>query len=137
MKESKVIVFEYNSKFMDVYKLICFSENLKKYKQNNEFFKIVFYGDYEDEELAVNIAYFNKLVNEKVCDFAISFKTKNIIFENGINNKQIATAVTNINSSNFQGFQDIIKEYYQNEENVKIIVKSNDCWESIFSDIID
>ena len=91
------VVFEYDSKkFMDVNRIIEFKKNLEKVEQAGNEIKLVFYGNGSNEEFATFMGYFNRLVQSKVCDFSISFTTKDLVIENGINNKAIKIYSTNI-----------------------------------------
>jgi hypothetical protein len=125
------IIMEYsNCKIMDIYKLMKFKTNLEKFKQTGKNLKMVFYGDYTDEELAVYMAYFNNLVNAKLCDFAISFKSKEMIIETGINNRALAKEKVEVTENNIN---DLVKNYYKDVDDLEIRVMSNDDWENLFS----
>ena len=118
-----ILMFEYNLKmFMDVNKIIEFKTNLNLLKENNKNVKIVFYGETSNEAFATLMGYFNNLVEEKVCDISISFKTKEIIIENGINNKSIKLSARNTKEIKEKKFDNLIKEYYSNLENMEIKV---------------
>lgn len=128
-----VIIMEYSiSQIMDIYKLKIFKANLEKFKKSGNDLKIVFYGDYTDEELAVNMAYFNRLVNSKICDYAISFKTKEIIIEAGINNRSIAKEKVEVTEKNIK--EQVSKLY--KDKDIEIMVKSNKHWEDVLLDLI-
>ena len=127
-----VVLMEYNGNLiMNLDKLEIFKNSLKDFEKDGKELKIVFYGDYSDGELSVNMGYFNKFVNSKVCDFAISFKTKNIVVETGIKNRAIGKEIADVTENNIK---EQVKKLYENED-IEVIVKSNKHWESILVDM--
>lgn len=133
-----VLVFEYSSKnFMNIEKIIEFKKNYKKLINENKRLKMMFYGDASNEELAVFMSYFNNLIGERVCDFSISFKTKEIIFEKGINNKSVKLSSKNTKEIKNKNFSNIIEENYKEIElysnSIKILPTKS--WESIILDL--
>jgi len=129
------LVFEYNSKkFMDINKIITFKKNLEKIKKEKKI-KFVFCGNATNEELASFMSYFNRLVGEQICDVAISFKTKELISETGINNKQIKLSARKAKEITSKKLANIISEYYleSNEETIKVMPTV--MWEEIILDI--
>ncbi len=120
-----ILVFEYNSKsFMDVEKIITFKQNIKKINEKNGKIKMVFYADVSNEELAVFMSYFNSLASEKLCDFSISLKTKEVVWENGINNKSIK--LSSHNAKQAKGYNDIVLEVVEaKDKNFDNIIKEN------------
>jgi hypothetical protein len=135
MKEY-ILAFEYNSKnFMDLNKIIRFKNNLKTLKDEDIIVKLIFYGEASDEELATFMGYFNDLVGEKLCNIAISFKSKEIVFENGINNKSIKASVKNAKEIKNKKFIGLVKEYYPDvlAEDIKTLPTKN--WDSIILDL--
>lgn len=134
-----VLMFEYDSKkFMDVEKIIIFNENLKKIEERENKISMFFYGDTSNEELATFMSYFNNLVQKEVCNLSISLKTKEVIFEKGINNKSIKLSAQNAKEIKNKKFDNIINEYYcnNNEEKVEIKLLPTKNWESIILDLI-
>lgn len=134
-----VLMFEYDSKkFMDVEKIIIFNENLKKIEERENKISMFFYGDTSSEELATFMSYFNNLVQKEVCNLSISLKTKEVIFEKGINNKSIKLSAQNAKEIKNKKFDNIINEYYcnNNEEKVEIKLLPTKNWESIILDLI-
>lgn len=130
-----VLMFEYDSKkFMNIDKIIQFQHNLKLIEDKNNSVKLVFYGDVTNEEFATFMGYFNTLVQKKVCDIAISFKTKEIIVENGINNKSIKLSAKNAKEIKDKKFDNIIKAYYSEDVEIKILPTKD--WENIVLDLI-
>lgn len=130
-----VLMFEYDSKkFMNIDKIIQFQHNLKLIENKNNSVKLVFYGDVTNEEFATFMGYFNTLVQKKVCDIAISFKTKEIIVENGINNKSIKLSAKNAKEIKDKKFDNIIKAYYSDDVEIKILPTKD--WENIVLDLI-
>lgn len=130
-----VLMFEYDSKkFMNIDKIIQFQHNLKLIEDKNNSVKLVFYGDVTNEEFATFMGYFNTLVQKKVCDIAISFKTKEIIVENGINNKSIKLSAKNAKEIKDKKFDNIIKAYYSDDVEIKILPTKD--WENIVLDLI-
>lgn len=133
-----ILMFEYNLKmFMDVNKIIEFKTNLNLLKENNKNVKIVFYGETSNEAFATLMGYFNNLVEEKVCDISISFKTKEIIIENGINNKSIKLSVKNAKEIKEKKFENLVKEYYSNLENIEIKILPTKDWQKLLLDFIE
>lgn len=136
MKKS-VLVYEYNSKkFMNLDKIIEFKNNLKLIKENGKSVSLVFYADVSNEELATFMGYFNSLVQEKVCNIAISFKTKELVIENGINNKSIKLSTKNSKEIKDKKFDNLIKEYYS-DDSIEIRVLPSKDWEKIVLDLIN
>lgn len=130
-----VLMFEYDSKkFMNIDKIIQFQHNLKLIENKNNSVKLVFYGDVTNEEFATFMGYFNTLVQKKVCDIAISFKTKEIIVENGINNKSIKLSAKNAKEIKDKKFDNVIKSYYSDDVEIKILPTKD--WENIVLDLI-
>lgn len=130
-----VLVYEYNNKkFMNLDKIIQFKENLKLIKDNGKNVTLVFYGDVSNEELATFMGYFNSLVQEKVCNIAISFKSKEIVIENGINNKSIKLSAKNAKEIKDKKFDNVIKSYYSDDVEIKILPTKD--WENIVLDLI-
>lgn len=130
-----VLMFEYDSKkFMNIDKIIQFQHNLKLIEDKNNSVKLVFYGDVTNEEFATFMGYFNTLVQKKVCDIAISFKTKEIIVENGINNKSIKLSAKNAKEIKDKKFDNVIKSYYSDDVEIKILPTKD--WENIVLDLI-
>ena len=84
---SKVcLVFNYDSKeFMNINKILIFKNNYKRILEKGIELKFFFYGDASREEIATFMGYFNKLAQIKICDISVSYRTKELIFENGIN----------------------------------------------------
>lgn len=132
-----ILMFEYDSKkFMDINKIITFEKNLEKVKEKGNTINMVFYGDASNEELATFMSYFNSLIQEKLCNLSISFKTKEIIVENGINNKSIKLSSQNAKEIKNKKFDNIIKEYYCDKEEIEIKVLPTKNWETIILDLI-
>ena len=130
-----VLMFEYDSKkFMNVDKIIQFQHNLKLIEEKNNSVNLVFYGDATNEEFATFMGYFNTLVKKKVCDIAISFKTNEIIVENGINNKSIKLSAKNAKEIKDRKFDNLIKGYYSEDLEIKILPTKD--WENIVLDLI-
>ena len=130
-----VLMFEYDSKkFMNIDKIIQFQHNLKLIEDKNNSVKLVFYGDVTNEEFATFMGYFNTLVQKKVCDIAVSFKTKEIIVENGINNKSIKLSAKNAKEIKDKKFDNVIKSYYSDDVEIKILPTKD--WENIVLDLI-
>lgn len=131
-----VLMFEYDSKkFMDVNKIIIFKNNLKKLKEQDKSINMVFYGEALDEELATFMSYFNSLVGQAICNFSISIKNKEIVFENGINNKSIKLSSKNAKDVQDKKFDSIINEYYSGED-VDIRILPTKDWENLILDLI-
>lgn len=132
-----VLVYEYNNKkFMNLDRIIEFKKNLKLINGNGKSVNLVFYGDVSNEELATFMGYFNSLVQEKVCNIAISFKSKEIVIENGINNKSIKLSTKNSKEIKNKKFDNLIKEYYSDED-IEIRVLPTKDWEKVVLDLID
>ena len=132
-----VLMFEYDSKkFMDIRKIILFKQNLKKIEERENCINMVFYGDASNEEFATFMSYFNSLVQKNICKLSISFRTKEVIMENGINNKSIKLSANNAKEIKNKRFDNIIKEYYANDEATEIKVLPTKDWESIILDLI-
>lgn len=131
-----VLVFEYNSKkFMDIDKIIVFKKNLKTLQQDNKNVKLVFFGDGSNEDLAVFMSYFNSLVGEKLCNFSISSRAKEIVVESGINNKSIKLSTKNAREIKNKNFDNIVQEYYSDIENIEIKLLPTKDWESTILDL--
>ena len=132
-----ILMFEYDSKkFMDINKIILFKKNLEKIKEKGKSINMVFYGDASNEEFATFMSYFNSLLQENICNLSISFKTKEIVIENGINNKSIKLSARDAKEIKNKKFDHIINEYYSNTEENKIKVLPTKDWESIVLDLI-
>ena len=132
-----LLIFEYDStKFMDINKIIKFRENLEKIEKHGYNISIVFYGDASNEELATFMSYFNNLLQKDICKISISLKTRELIAENGINNKSIKLSVQNSKEIKNKKFENIIKEYYKTNEKLQIKVLPTKNWESIILDFI-
>lgn len=130
-----VLMFEYDSKkFMDIEKIIIFKKNLKSVQEKNNTVNLVFYGEASNEEFATFMSYFNSLIGEKICDISISFKTKELVLENGINNKSIKLSAQNAKEIKDRKFDNIIGEYYLDNIEIKVLPTKN--WESIILDLI-
>lgn len=132
-----VLIFEYNSKeFMNVDKIIEFNKNLQKLKDDNKNVKMVFYGEVSNEEMATFMSYFNALAKEKICDISVSFMTKEIVIENGINNKSIKLSAKNAKEVKSKKFDNLIKEYYSDLDDINIKILPNKNWQSFILDFI-
>ena len=130
-----ILIFEYDSKkFMDIYKIITFKKNLDRVEEKNNTINIVFYGDASNEELATFMSYFNNLVQRNICNLSISFKTKELVIENGINNKSIKLSAQNAKEIKSKKFDNIINEYFNENLEIKVLPTKN--WESIILDLI-
>ena len=130
-----VLIFEYDSKkFMDIDKIIAFKKNLERVEEKDNSINIVFYGDASNEELATFMSYFNNLVQKNICNLSISFRTKELVIENGINNKSIKLSAQNAKEIKSKKFDNIINEYYKEESEIKVLPTKN--WESIILDLI-
>ena len=144
-----IIILEYRiEEFMDINKILKFNENLKKIKEKGNIVNLVLYGKYSKEELAICMSYLNKLLQEEICEIAISTKTrevcsvkeKNIYFEGGNNHKSVKISnknlkeIENKKSDNID-FDYIVKEHYNDE---KIIIKywPTKEWENTILEII-
>lgn len=132
-----ILVFEYDSKkFMDVNKIIVFKKNLELIKQKGDSINLVFCGDASKEEMATFMSYFNSLVKEKICNISISFKTKEIIYEKGLNNKSVKLSAKNAKEIQNKNFESIIKENYADDENIVIKILPTKDWETIILDLM-
>lgn len=130
-----ILIFEYDSKkFMDIDKIIEFKKNLRRIEEKDKSINLVFFGDVSNEELATFMSYFNNLVQRSICNLSISLKTKEVVVENGINNKSIKLSAQNAKEIKSKKFDNLIKEYYQNEIEIKVLPTKN--WESIILDLI-
>lgn len=130
-----ILIFEYDSnKFMDIDKIITFKKNLDRIEEKNNSINIVFYGDASNEELATFMSYFNNLVQRNICNLSISFKTKELVIEKGINNKSIKLSAQNAEEIKSKKFDNIINEYYNENYEIKVLPTKN--WESIILDLI-
>lgn len=130
-----ILIFEYDSKkFMDIDKIIEFKKNLRRIEEKDKSINLVFFGDVSNEELATFMSYFNNLVQRSICNLSISLKTKEVVVENGINNKSIKLSAQNAKEIKSKKFDNLIKEYYQNEVEIKVLPTKN--WESIILDLI-
>ena len=130
-----ILIFEYDSKkFMDIDKIITFKKNLDRIEEKNNSINIVFYGDASNEELATFMSYFNNLVQRNICNVSISFKTKELVIEKGINNKSIKLSAQNAKEIKSKKFDNIINEYYNENHEIKVLPTKN--WESIILDLI-
>lgn len=133
-----ILMFEYNLKmFMDINKIIEFKNNINLLRKNNKNVKIVFYGETSNEAFATLMGYFNNLVGENICDMSISFKTKEIIIENGINNKSIKLSAKNAKEIKEKRFDNLVKEYYSSLENMEIKVLPTKDWQKLILDFIE
>ena len=131
-----ILVFQYNSKrFMDINKILTFKKNLDKVEGQGNDINFVFYGDASNEDFATFMGYFNKLVQKEICHISISLRIKELIIENGINNKSIKLSVQNAKEIKNSNFENIIKEYY-NSQDIQIKMMTSKDWESIILDLI-
>lgn len=131
-----ILMFEYDSKkFMDINKIIIFKSNLKKLEEQDKTVHMAFYGDASDEELATFMSYFNSLVGQAICNLSISLKNKEVVFENGINNKSIKLSSKNAKEVQDKKFDSIIDEYYSGEDVDTRILPTKD-WENLILDLI-
>ena len=136
MMKRYVLMFEYDSKkFMDLNKIIVFKNNLKKIKEQGNYINMAFYGEASDEELATFMSYFNSLVGESICNLSISFRNKEVVFENGINNKSIKLSSKNAKDVQDKKFDSMINEYYSGED-VDIRILPTKDWENLILDLI-
>lgn len=132
-----VLMFEYDSKkFMNINKIILFKKNLNKIEEKGNCINMVFFGDASNEEFATFMSYFNSLIQKNICNLSISFKTKELIIENGINNKSVKLSAKNAKEIKNKKFDNIINEYYSNDEETEIKVLPTKDWESIILDFI-
>ena len=144
-----IIVLEYQiEEFMNVDRLITFNQNLKKIKEKENSINLVLYGNFSKEELSICMSYLNKLLQEEICEMAISTKTKEIcyvkekslLFEGGNNYKTVKISIKNIKeikNKNFNNidFDIIIREHYNNQEIIKYWTTKN--WESNILELIE
>lgn len=132
-----VLMFEYDSKkFMNINKIILFKNNLKKIEEKGHYINMVFYGDASNEEFATFMSYLNSLIQKNICNLSISFRTKELVIENGINNKSVKLSAKNAKEIKNKKFDNIIHEYYSNDEEIEIKVLPTKDWESIILDLI-
>ena len=133
---SKVcLVFNYDSKeFMNINKILILKNNYKRILEKGIELKFFFYGDASREELATFMGYFNKLSQINICDISVSYRTKEIIFENGINNKSIKLTAKNAKEVNNKEFTNIIKEYYGDDIEIRLMPTKG--WENTILDVI-
>ncbi len=133
-----VLMFEYDrKKFMDINKIILFKKNLEKIgEKENHIINMVFYGDASNEEFATFMSYFNSLMKKDICNLSISFRTKELIIENGINNKSIKLSAKNAKEIKNKKFDNVISEYYGDDEKTEIRVLPTKDWETIILDLI-
>lgn len=145
-----IIVLEYQAdEFMNIDKIITFNNNYKKIKENGKLINFVLYGEFSKEELAICMSYLNKLVQDDICEMAISTKTKeicyvkenNLLFEGGNNHTTVKISNKNlkeIKNKNYNdiSFDSIIKNHYKKEE---IIIKywTTKNWESNILELIE
>lgn len=135
--KSYFLMFEYDCKrFMDINNIIKFRENLEKVEKQGYIINIIFYGDASNEELATFMGYFNNLLQKDICKISISLKTRELIVENGINNKSIKLSTQNAKEVKNKKFDNLIKEYYKTNENIEVKVLPTKNWESIILDFI-
>lgn len=135
--KSYFLMFEYDCKrFMDINNIIIFRENLEKVEKQGYIINIIFYGDASNEELATFMGYFNNLLQKDICKISISLKTRELIVENGINNKSIKLSAQNAKEVKNKKFDNLIKEYYKTNENIEVKVLPTKNWESIILDFI-
>lgn len=131
-----ILMFEYDSKkFMDINKIIIFKSNLKKLEEQGKTVHMAFYGEASDEELATFMSYFNSLVGQAICNLSISLRTKEIVFENGLNNKSIKLSSKNAKELQDKKFDNIVNEYYSGED-VDIRILPTKDWENLILDLI-
>ena len=129
------LIYEYNSKlFMNLDKIIEFKKCIEEVEQRGNRIKLLFYGEVLNEELSTFMSYFNKLVGKKVCDIAISFTTKELIEENGVNNKSIKLSAQAALDIKDKKFENIINSYYQEPVEIKALDENN--WERNILNII-
>lgn len=132
-----VLMFEYDSKkFMDINKIIIFKKNLEKIEEKGNCINMVFYGEASNEEFATFMSYFNSLIQKNICNLSISFRTKELIIENGINNKSIKISAKNAKEIKNKKFDNVISEYYYDDKETEIKVLPTKDWESIILDLI-
>ena len=132
-----VLMFEYDSKkFMDINKIILFKKNLEKIEEKENCIKMVFYGDASNEEFATFMSYLNSLIQKEICNLSISFRTKELVIEKGINNKSIKLSAKNAKEIKNKKFDNIINEYYCDDKETEIKMLPTKDWESIILDLI-
>lgn len=132
-----ILMFEYDSqKFMDISKIILFKKNLEKIEEKGNSINMVFYGDVSNEELATFMSYFNNLIQKNICNLSISFRTKELVIENGINNKSIKLSAKNAKEIKDKKFENIINEYYCDNQETEIKILPTKDWENIILDLI-
>lgn len=132
-----ILMFEYDSqKFMDINKIILFKKNLEKIEEKGNSINMVFYGDVSNEELATFMSYFNNLIQKNICNLSISFRTKELVIENGINNKSIKLSAKNAKEIKDKKFENIINEYYCDNQETEIKILPTKDWENIILDLI-
>jgi len=132
-----ILLFEYDSKkFMDINKIIRFKNNLERVEEKGKSVNMVFYGDAPNEELATFMSYFNSLMQKNICNVAISLRAKELVIEKGINNKSIKLSAKSAKEIKNKKFDNIINEYYCNDEETEIRVLPTKDWENIILDLI-
>lgn len=130
-----ILMFEYDSKkFMDINKIILFKNNLERIEKKGSQINMFFYGNVSNEELATFMSYFNNLIKKDICNVSISLKTKELVIENGINNKSIKLSVQNAKEAKDKKFDNIINEYYGKDVEIRVLPTKD--WESIILDLI-
>ena len=82
------------------------------------------------------MSYFNSLIQKDICNLSISFRTKELIIENGINNKSIKLSAKNAKEIKNKKFDNVINEYYYDDKKTEIKVLPTKDWESIILDLI-
>ena len=133
-----ILMFEYNSKeFMNIDKIIIFKENINKIEKTGKKVNIVFYGDDSAEELSTFMSYFNCLMQKNICNITISLQKREIIVENGINNKSIKLSAKKTKEIKCKKFDNVINEYYSNTDEKEIKLLPNRKWESIVLDLME
>ena len=80
------------------------------------------------------MGYFNKLSQINICDISVSYRTKELIFENGINNKSIKLTAKNAKEVSNKEFTNIIKEYYGDDIEIRLMPTKG--WENTILDVI-
>lgn len=132
-----VLMFEYDSeKFMNINKIILFKNNLEKIEHRGYKVNMAFYGNISNEELSTFMGYFNSLMKKEICNLSFSLKTKELVVENGINNKSIKLSAKNAKEIRDKKFDNVIKEYYSEDKELEIILLPTKDWESIILDLI-
>ena len=123
------LIYEYDSGlFMNIDKIIYFKKNIEEVEKKGNNLKMLFYGETSNEELSTFMSYFNKLVGKKICDISISFETKELIEETGVNNKRIELSALNSLDVTSRQFGEIIQDYYG--QNIEIKALHPEDWES-------